>query len=212
MGFKTAAQADPFDLQEIAQQGGALYYTVFDSLDKVVQATSGTGSITVNFNLVELATGGTSGSAARVQSPVKHTITSPTWAADRTFATQIQVIDLQALFHVGTGEVLDDDYVRRHVGFKGDGGTLFGSVADGTTESTVELQDLSANDRLRLEARWTAGTDAEFFVDGTSQGTVSSNLPTGTTDADVLFNAMVENDTASDRDIELGEVRVVQHP
>jgi len=62
-----------------------------------------------------------------------------------------------------------------------DGNDIYGVSGDGTTSSlTGVLYTLASNETLTLEAIFTAGTQIEFFINGISKATKTTNLPTGT--------------------------------
>ena len=72
-----------------------------------------------------------------------------------------------------------------HYGFIIDDGALKGSVADGTTQATVDLLSVSALDRHLIEARLLPGDKVVFLVSDADdrklveRGTLTTNLPTG---------------------------------
>lgn len=55
-------------------------------------------------------------------------------------------------------------------------GNWFGRVANGTTESTLDLGVSADNTNYKFRLEWTS-TQVEFFKDGISQGTITTNLP-----------------------------------
>jgi hypothetical protein len=69
-----------------------------------------------------------------------------------------------------------------HFGFRFDGTTLSGTCANGVSRTTLDLSvtlSETHNGQLGylLEAVLTPGSNVEFFVDGTSKGTINTNLP-----------------------------------
>ena len=96
---------------------------------------------------------------------------------------------------VGLGGLFNE----RHVGFKVNNGTLYGTVADGSTEATLNLGTPGTSSKA-LEVVFIPGVSAEFLINGASQGTITTNLPTGLDLAYGLLTALLyANDTAITR-------------
>jgi len=61
-----------------------------------------------------------------------------------------------------------------------------------------------------LEVYYQAGTKAYYYVNGSLVSTITTTLPTGTTDADFLFKARILNAVAESKVVEISGVRVLQ--
>jgi hypothetical protein len=98
-----------------------------------------------------------------------------------------------------------------HFGFKLIGGlslTIFGSVADGTTESTVSLDVgtyVTGKQLLRLKAVLTRGTDCKFYINGVLKGTIATHLPTV---PDLGINMTIKTVTGTQKTMNWGRVLI----
>ena len=66
-----------------------------------------------------------------------------------------------------------------YYGFKVVNDSLKGVSYDGTTESTVSLQTISANTSYNVEARFSPNDKIIFLVNATERGVLTTNLPSG---------------------------------
>jgi len=116
-----------------------------------------------------------------------NSILTPSFDNSRRFKTTIaiQYITDQEV-GVTTGKYVPlTSRVERHFGFKIlSGGAVWGTCADGTTESTVNL-NTSLNEAVYyvVEAVLTPGVKVEFYIGGVLKGEITTNLPSGTTGA-----------------------------
>ena len=97
----------------------------------------------------------------------------------------------------------------RHFGFRIINGTAYGTVGDGTTESTLNLGSASGINNasgIALSAYFKAGVGVEFFINKVSKGTITTNLPTGTTSAERLIDIALQNSAAVDKYIRFSMV------
>ena len=97
-----------------------------------------------------------------------------------------------------------------HIGFKLINDTLYGTVADGTTETTLQLETLTAAVNRRLECVLTPGTECRFYVDGVDKGAITTNLPTGTLKSFYMLYSTVHNTEAADKYFDFYEARTFQ--
>jgi len=98
----------------------------------------------------------------------------------------------------------------RHIGFKILDGTIYGTVADGAAESTLEIETLVGTATRRLECILDPGVECRFYVDGVDKGAITANLPSGTLNDEVLFRGNVHNTAAEDRRLHIHIVRFLQ--
>jgi len=191
--------------------GGFYFRTLFQSLDGWTQSTSGSGTINIYSDYLDLDTGTTADSIVAVYKQPSYPLNALAWDKNRRLRTRLYINNLQ------TGEndviwiIAGAFGTYRHIGFKVLAGTLYGTVADGSTENTLNIQTVAEGDELLLEVVLTAGIQAEFFVNGVSQGTLTANLPSGTAYADVIFYPRVHNaTTAGSIEIFITEVKFLQ--
>lgn len=72
---------------------------------------------------------------------------------------------------------------ERHVGFFVDGSSVYASCADGTTQTVSSaLSGVTVTDMNQYRVELDSGTTARFYVNGVLKATLTTNLPTGTTD------------------------------
>jgi len=197
------------NLQLLYAVDGIFFNTWFESLDQCPPVVTGSGTVTIVEAGVRLSTGTTISSLASIMREPLYPIVPFTWAKKRRFKTKVEVyaITNQEIYIVtgwyGTG---------RHVGFKVVDNILYGTVADGTTEATVALVTLTGTTIMLLEAIFTPGVKCEFYVDGTLRGTLTTNLPSGTDVADVLFYLRMTNTAAEDKRLWLNQLMMIQEP
>jgi len=178
--------------------------TFFESADGFWTPTSGSGSVTLASDKVTVATGATSGSTAEIIKNPARTFFS--WGRRRVFKTRVRfVTNTNQEIRIATG--LNRTATQDHLGFKVVNGDLYGSVADGTTESTVDTGvDISAGDVVELEAHFLYGIEARFYVNGVDKGSIATNLPDG--GGNVLMSLYIENTEAADKSFEISEFKV----
>jgi len=72
--------------------------------------------------------------------------------------------------------------VTRHCAFVLDSsGTLYASVADGTTQTLEEITGVTVTDKHHYAVKLDGGTSAEFWIDGVLRKTLTTNLPSAGT-------------------------------
>jgi len=107
-----------------------------------------------------------------------------TWVVGHFSAITSQSIWV-GLFDNPTPPIVGSSTVR-HIGFEIRNGDIFASVADGTTNGAADtLQDIGTTftTPIILRIQWITGTSAKFYVNGTFTNTLSTNIPTGGSDA-----------------------------
>jgi len=188
---------------------GFFWRTLFESLEGFMKWTYGTGSNNLDGSTIIMATGATSGSYARIQKCPMWPLTAFTWAKGRRIKTRIYFSAVSAqeirVMTGGTGTL-------EHVGFKIVNNVLYGTTGDGSTEGTLELETLGAAGDRVLEAIFKPGVECRFYVDGVDRGAITTNLPTGTTYAEILLEARVYTGEAADKVLEISEFSFIQEP
>lgn len=131
-------------------------------------------------------------------SPVKLT-----WAKNRKFRIKVQFSQItNQHIHIGTGRILP--VAGRHIGFKVIDDTLYGTMADGSTEETLNCGSIIAGNLYELEIDFIAGASAEFFVNTVSKGTLSTNVPTTGTDSSFLLWGSIITDENAIKEMQIG--------
>lgn len=154
------------------------WVTLFESLDGFL-----TQNATLDQTALTLTSGlGGAGANAYITKQPTYPPIALSWGKDRTIKTRLKINQTvtQTIWAV-TG---DDVSTARHIGFKIVDNTLYGTVADGTTESTVDLG--SYDDVHDLKCSLIAGVRVDFFVDDILMGTITTNIPTSGTNYRII--------------------------
>lgn len=190
-----------------------LWFNSFDTLDGFDPTVAGTGTITFDFDRVTLSTGANALSSALIGKALENPIGPLTWAKKRNLKLRPYVLvanDATPVIQIFTGNVLA-------------AGLGMGFIFERTkvraflrNAAGIEYADLVTGlvcpwaNTYTLEVIWTPGVKAEFYIDGVLKGTLTTRLPTGTTDANQLFAAKVESTDAADHQIILSQVLLQQ--
>jgi len=171
----------------------------------------GSGHLWWRTESVRLATGTTEASWAGVIKAIVPD--NATWEKERRILFKIQLYQLSFVYiHLVSGHierVSTLENTHEHIGFKIDGATLYATVADGVGESILNLGTLSSR-FYELEAVFTPGVECRFYVNGEDKGAITTNLPSGTGYAELVFMASIFNREAAEKEMELFEVRFMQ--
>lgn len=177
------------------------WFTMFEG----ISTSYGTqGTIAINQSSVSIATSASANTEAELQKVATLFSSEFSWARDRKFRTVIKFTDTanQTCYIVtGAGQIIAN--TTRHFGFKVVDSTIYGSCADGTTQAlTASLGTFSAGNTRSLEARFTAGSRVDFYINGVLSGSLTTNLPTGTLTANFLMDIWIRNQAAAVKTIE----------
>jgi len=180
----------------------------------IASTVSGSGYIGWYTYYAWLRTGGTADSHAEVHKHVLGLSGAYNWERKRYFGVYVRFDTYSAQnIHIVTGAAPNKGATNfwAHIGFKLINNKLYGTVGDYVAESTKLLETLSAAVWRRLECILDPTIpECRFFVDGVDKGAITTNLPTGTDDADQALKAAVHNTEAVEKMIRLAEVRVLQ--
>lgn len=164
------------------------YLTLFESLDGF-----GGSGVTIANDQLTFATGAVSGNFAEIfkQPNNQGLATFSQRSFLRTNVKLAQITNQTIYITVGNVRNVSEGY-----GFKISDDTLYGVSNDGTTESTVKLQVLQANQKYHIEARYLPGQRIVFFADDPTTTPVTSirevgskvnNLPIPDATGNTLF-------------------------
>jgi len=161
----------------------------------IAGGSSGTGSIDWGQNNIRIKTGTTSGSYSYIMKSARGFAGVYSWGKRRFLGlyTYLWTYSYQYVWIVsGYRQTTSATTTYEHIGFKLIDGNLYGTVANGTAESTLLLETLTAGVYRRLECAFDPTVpECRFYVDGVYKGALTSNLPTGTMGADYLLNSSV---------------------
>lgn len=201
-----------------ADVGNLLYWWVGHGAEVMFQSvTTGSGSVNRNQSngVIIVDTGSTNGSTSRMTRNLNpNTAVDPvSWDKNQVFHTAIEVVDDDADL-IGYTTVGRPQNGTEGYGFKfvteGSTQKLQGVAHDGTSETTTDLTTDPGTGAIELRAVYTTGSQIEFFVDGVSQGTISSGLPSGTSNNGPMFTLYAENTSAVQRRLGVIDVRIHQ--
>lgn len=165
----------------------------FQSLNGAANSSSGSGSTSIQKqgSRVRVRTGSTDDSSARIvfgigPPAVKEFDQTWDWDKDREvkFNTEFAQNKIEGMY-VAVGRINEGKLTQAHIGIGIDSnGDLVGTVADGSTQNTTTLR-AAANFSLKqsevVRIVLTAGEEVEWFLGGESKGSVTTNIPTGST-------------------------------
>jgi len=205
---------------DVELDGYIWYHTFFDSIDAFMQNPIGAGSISLGEDGVTLDTGVTAGDGAelaRRKTNVGSLLVDGSWDKDRLLQVSANInIGEGTEFFIGIG---GGNINTVFIDFRFSGGTCYGRCNDGATLTEITLFSYPTDYDITLphtyEIRFTAGTKIEFYIDGTLLDSITTNLPSGTTDADYLLAAAIYSaatDTALPYTGTLHEALFVQYP
>lgn len=186
----------------------------------MIESTGETGAITwgADADYVEMVTGATIDSKAEVYK----TIWGGSWSKKRHLHAMFELdVVTSQVFVLTTGGITTDAaspyeiieaQTRRHVGVKVVNNSLYGTVADGSTESTLLLGTIAADTTTRIRIDYIPGVEARFYLDEVDKGTITTNLPSGTTDASTFLDVGISNTETADKTAYLIDAKVLEEP
>lgn len=185
----------------------------FDTIDGFRTRTSGSATETnVSERGIRFETGTTNGSQyeARVSIAAESALQDLTFGKDQEFHARLRIVDsdedVTIYYGVEEGQQGVEGYGFKLVTVSGTP-TLQGYVHNGSSETTTDLQQNPGTTAPRIRAALDAGTDVTFYVDGTEEGSISSAVPTGGLNNNIVLNFSIENTDAVQRRVQLAEYR-----
>ena len=219
----TGAGSDPTEidvetansiLQKIQQFKGVFWFNNhWLPAGMALTSVSGSGSIGWYSDKAQLSTGSTVDSIAMIAKLTSGLAAAASWDKKRYFGVYVYFVTYTLQnFHIitGLGPQSGSDNTANHVGFKLTDGTLYGTVANETTESTLLIETISDSAYRRLEVVFTPASEARFYVDGVDKGAITTNLPSGTIDSGRMVHASVYNTEALSKTLNIYESRTLQ--
>ena len=180
----------------------------------LTNGASGSGSINWGGYFLRLNTGTTTDSYAYVYKDAFGLSGGASWGKKRWFGIYVYFATYAGQnIHIVSGgfPVTSSANSYEHIGFKLINGDLYGTVADGATEATLLLETLTEAVYRRLECVLDPTVpECRFYVDGEDKGAITSNLPTGTTNARRMLGVVIHNTEAVNKYFEIYEARTFQ--
>lgn len=169
--------------------------STFDSIDGYTTTPTGSGATTVGASGVVMSTGATGSSLARCDKSTTYVNPYNNFSRNKVFIVNARfdcLVSVTGTFEIFTG----GRSTTRKIGFRVSDGVLKGAVANGSAESTVDLQTLGAGAysvTRSLKAVFTTASKCEFYIDGVLLGEITTNLPSGIGSSMNIFMARTEN-------------------
>lgn len=171
------------------------FHTFFESLDYFSKQTSGAGAIAGATDHVEVYVLGTANDKAEIYKKLYYKYVPLTWGKDREFRIEVSLYagssSTQKL-EIGTGNIWNS----YGFGFKVQNGLFkaYSRGAGGIYEETIEDWGSSGyNQQHKLRAKLTAGSKVEFYVNEVLVKTDTTCYPTGSTNANKVFQVTANN-------------------
>lgn len=199
--------ADKIKDWEVVKLGGSFdrtdfhWITFFESLDGFSQLKTLTGYITLWGTALEIGTGATINSYALIYKEL-YVSNAFSWDQNRRLRTRIY-------FNTNTNQTMYFAFgntqsipTTKFIGFKVLNGDIYAVVSDGSTETLVDTTiNISVTTAYDFEVIYTAGVDAKFYINGVLKATISSDLPSGLTNANSLLSFFVSSQAAANKSI-----------
>ena len=181
------------------------WFTVFESIDGYYKGVTETGAVTIYTTHVTLETGATLNSTAQLVKALDYPYYfNFTWDKKREFKTRIFFNNITAQeIWIIMGEGGDSGNTLNHIGFKIIDDILYGTSGNETAESWDNLGTISATTAYDLKAVLDPGVSVKFYVNEVEKGSVISNLPTGTTRANIFIKLYIKNTEAVNKTIHI---------
>ena len=193
------------------------YHTQFEGTAGVETDTSGGGTINVSFNRVTLSSSATAGNSARIRRGNLNSMRELTFDKPTTLRTRINFRDTAGPMYAVKGNVAAGNMANLpHIGFVMEGGSLKGTVADGSgDQSKATLRSTASTGDIELLCRLYPGEAAYFWAGGaqtTPDGsgptaTITTNLPAG---SNTFAYGLLAVSDGNDRQLRVSDLQVKQ--
>jgi hypothetical protein len=176
-------------------------------------SAGGSASCEYYSDRVVLRTGFTANSYYMLVKKVGGYDSTPTWGKPRYMGVRLKLWynTYQNIFVVtGNAPTTGSSNTYNHLGFLIQEGHFYGTVGNGTSQSTSYIGSYDGIRDYFLELFFDPGVSkCTFYFDRTERATITTNLPSGG-DSEIFFLARIENTIADNRSIEIKEVKTVQ--
>lgn len=176
------------------------HQTLFESIDGFQQVITGTGDIIISQSSVELYVDAVINDRASIKKSPSTAIVALSWDKQRTFRVSLGFEsnnDSTVNFWLSTGDILSASGFGLYV----DLGKVYARTVNTFGTTDVEIADLGLSGYFQkyvLKIVFTPTVDCKFYLDGVLKATITTNLPTGTTDSNKIFQAIAKNLAATD--------------
>lgn len=181
------------------------WVTLLESLDGFAQVAGGT--ITLSSQYVSIVTSAAPSNTCELQKLQPAAANSFSWDVLRKQRSIVQFVnntDVETYIISGSYSASTD----RHIGFKHIDGSLYGTCADGTTSSSVLLGTVGTGVVYTITAKFYPAEKIDFYVKGGAFGsgvigTITTNLPSGVTDAEKFLGIKHTTTGAATKELRL---------
>jgi len=193
---------DEIDATDLVGAGGLtlpwddlVYHAAFESLDGYRATDVGGGAITIDGEGLLLETGGTLNDEYSIRKAFDNSFVPLTWAKNKQFVVGARLSaggSSNGYQFIGIGSYASGNCL----GFRVVNGKFEAFARKASSEETHEIADWSAgayDHQKRLKVLLNAAVDVEFWVDGVKEYTAITQIPTGTSNAQMLLHAIVKN-------------------
>jgi hypothetical protein len=178
-----------------------LYYqTFFDSIDGFEFVLASGGTVTQLGSYIKLQATITSGSLATIQKSLRWLIEPYTWDKDSTWRSKVRLVsDNDSTMEMWMGRGRLD--TNPGIGFVITGGNLYARVASpgGTTDVLIQAMASGGFDvEWSLKFVYLAAVSCKFYIDGDLKATITTNFPSGTSQARMFLHLRMKNTGGTD--------------
>jgi hypothetical protein len=177
-----------------------IYIAAFESLDGYRATQAGGGAITIDGEGLLLETGGTNADEYSITKAINDHPVPLTWEKNKQFVTAANFSaggSSNGYQFIGIGSYSSGNCL----GFRVVDGKFEAFARKGASEETYEIEDWSAGAydyQRRLKIVHNADVDIEFWVDDVKVCTFTTQVPEGTSNAQILLHAIARNTGAGD--------------
>ena len=185
------------------------YFTSLDGYEKTVPAAPPN----LFGDYIELVAESIGGTDLTLRKAVKHAFPDLDWTQKRTFKTKVKF--KAETSDAGDFRIVTGSYEQSYcVGFRVEAGKLYAITWNGASGTETEIADWSGaafDEAHLLVAIFYPLSRIEFYLDGTLAVSTTTNLPTGSSYAETLFEAYVSSTPTDERKtMELSMIMVTQ--
>lgn len=179
--LKDGSNADDLHAHDPAVPAGKRLYFVGSAGDGAAETTSGVGAVTRNVTYSVLSDTGFAATSSLVYD-LYGTGSQVDWDVNHDLVFAFKVNEVQSDYDITAGFcdtiITNNTYITEHAAFSIQDGTLIASIADDTTQETATISGITLGNWNVYRIKYTP-TSVEFYVNGTLEATLNTNLPAG---------------------------------
>ena len=183
------------------------WFTIFESIDGYAQTITGAGGTVVGApSTVKITTGGSGGNKVELSKNALSFSSGFTWNKNRSLSIILQFANTtNQQVSLGIGYVLPNGSgLLQQMGFYVTDNTIKGTVGDGTGRTDSTSTTIAANTTYLLTLIYVAATSVSFYINNVLLGTVTTNIPSGLTYADQIFDVVITTNENATKSVNIG--------